>query len=93
MDTSIERGNWVNNIFHKCFTSFHFNKQKNKMTEILLTIFFISVLLFFLGSGPIRGFSITLGLGVVSTILCTMIISRLLINYFYILNPSREIEI
>ena len=51
MDTSIERGNWVNNIFHKCFTSFHFNKQKNKMTEILLTIFFISVLLFFLGSG------------------------------------------
>ena len=51
MDTSIERGDWVNNIFHKCFTSFHFNKQKNKMTEILLTIFFISVLLFFLGSG------------------------------------------
>ena len=51
MDTSIERGDWVNNIFHKCFTPFHFNKQKNKMTEILLTIFFISVLLFFLGSG------------------------------------------
>ena len=51
MDTSIECGNWVNNIFHKCFSSFHFDKQKNKMTEILLTIFFISVLLFFLGSG------------------------------------------
>ena len=52
-----------------------------------------AVILFFLGSGPIRGFSITLGLGVVSTILCTMIISRLLINYFYILNSNRKIEI
>ena len=42
---------------------------------------------------PIRGFSITLGLGVVSTILCTVIISRLLIKYFYIQNSKRDIEI
>ena len=58
-----------------------------------VTTLIAALILFFLGSGPIRGFSITLGLGVVSTILCTMIISRLLINYFYILNPNRKIEI
>ena len=48
---------------------------------------------FSLGLDLSEDFQLHLGLGVVSTILCTMIISRLLINYFYILNPNREIEI
>ena len=37
--------------------------------------------------------SITLGLGVFSTIICTMVISRLLINYFYIQNRERNLKL
>ncbi len=70
-----------------------FDQALRAILDANVTTLIAALILFFLGSGPIRGFSITLGLGVVSTILCTMIISRLLINYFYILNPSREIEI
>ncbi len=70
-----------------------FDQALRAILDANFTTLIAALILFFLGSGPIRGFSITLGLGVVSTILCTMIISRLLINYFYILNPNREIEI
>ncbi len=70
-----------------------FDQALRAILDANVTTLIAALILFFLGSGPIRGFSITLGLGVVSTILCTMIISRLLINYFYILNPSRELEI
>ena len=70
-----------------------FDQALRAILDANVTTLIAAVILFFLGSGPIRGFSITLGLGVVSTILCTMIISRLLINYFYILNPNRKIEI
>ena len=70
-----------------------FDQALRAILDANVTTLIAALILFFLGSGPIRGFSITLGLGVVSTILCTMIISRLLINYFYILNPNRTIEI
>jgi len=70
-----------------------FDQALRAILDANVTTLIAALILFFLGSGPIRGFSITLGLGVVSTILCTMIISRLLINYFYILKPNRKIEI
>ena len=70
-----------------------FDQALRAILDANVTTLIAALILFFLGSGPIRGFSITLGLGVVSTILCTMIISRLCINYFYIHNPNRNIEI
>ncbi len=70
-----------------------FDQALRAILDANVTTLIAALILFFLGSGPIRGFSITLGLGVISTILCTMIISRLLINYFYIQNSKRNIEI
>ena len=70
-----------------------FDQALRAILDANVTTLIAALILFFLGSGPIRGFSITLGLGVVSTILCTMIISRLCINYFYIHNSNRNIEI
>jgi len=69
-----------------------FNEALRAILDANITTLIAALILFFLGSGPIRGFSITLGLGVVSTILCTMIISKLLINYLYIQNNKRELE-
>lgn len=70
-----------------------FDQALRAILDANITTLIAAVILFFLGSGPIRGFSVTLGLGVLSTILCTMIISRLLINYYYINNNKRDIEI
>ncbi len=70
-----------------------FQQALRAILDANVTTLIAAVILFFLGSGPIKGFSITLGLGVVSTITCTVIISRLLIEYFYIKNSNREIGI
>jgi preprotein translocase subunit SecD/SecD/SecF fusion protein len=70
-----------------------FNEALRAILDANITTLIAAIILFFLGSGPIRGFSITLGIGVISTILCTMIISRLLISYIYIENNKRELEL
>ena len=70
-----------------------FSQAFRAILDANVTTLIAAVILFFMGSGPIRGFSITLGLGVFSTIICTMVISRLLINYFYIQNKERELKL
>ena len=70
-----------------------FQQALRAILDANVTTLIAAIILFFLGSGPIRGFSITLGLGVISTITCTMIISRLLIDNFYTKNPKRDISI
>ena len=70
-----------------------FEQALRAILDANITTLIAAVILFFMGSGPIRGFSITLGLGVISTIICTMIISRLLIDNFYTKNPKRDISI
>ena len=70
-----------------------FSQAFRAILDANVTTLIAALILFFMGSGPIRGFSITLGLGVFSTIICTMVISRLLINYFYINNKTRELKL
>ncbi len=70
-----------------------FSQAFRAILDANVTTLIAALILFFMGSGPIKGFSITLGLGVFSTIICTMVISRLLINYFYIRNKNRELKL
>ena len=70
-----------------------FSQAFRAILDANITTLIAAFILFFMGSGPIKGFSITLGLGVFSTIICTMIVSRLLINYFYISNKNRELKL
>ena len=70
-----------------------FSQAFRAILDANVTTLIAAIILFFMGSGPIRGFSITLGLGVFSTIICTMVISRLLINHFYINNKERELKL
>ena len=65
-----------------------FEQALRAILDANITTLIAAIILFFMGSGPIRGFSITLGLGVISTIICTMIISRLLIETIYIKNSN-----
>ena len=70
-----------------------FEQALRAILDANITTLIAAIILFFMGSGPIRGFSITLGLGVLSTIICTMIISRLLIEKLYIKNSKNELKI
>jgi preprotein translocase subunit SecD len=47
-----------------------------------LTTFIAVAVLFGLGSGPVRGFAVTLGLGIVTTVFTAFTLSRLIIAYW-----------
>ena len=47
------------------------------------TTFVVAVILYFLGTGPVRGFAITLGLGIVTTIVTAVTMTRMMIALWY----------
>ena len=44
-----------------------------------ITTLIAAIILFFMGSGPIKGFSVTLGIGVITTVFTSLMLSRALI--------------
>ena len=49
-----------------------------------------AIILFIMGSGPIKGFSITLGVGIFTTLFSVYFIARLLTSAYVIKNKQKE---
>ena len=47
-----------------------------------LTALIAAIALFWVGSGPIRGFAITLSIGIVSTLFTAYLVTRLIVAYW-----------
>ena len=58
-----------------------------------LTTFIIAVILFTLGSGPVRGFSITLGIGIITSVFTAIYVTRLLIVTWFDRARPKTIEV
>ena len=56
----------------------------------ILRHFISAIILFFLGSGPIKGFSITLGVGIFTTLFSVYFIARLLTALYVTKNKNKE---
>ena len=48
-----------------------------------ITTLLTALILFWFGTGPIKGFAATLSIGIVSTVFSNVIVARLVTNYFY----------
>ncbi len=71
------------------------NSFKRVFTTILdsnLTTLFTAVFLFGFGSGPIRGFAVTLIIGILSSMFAIMFITRFLINVFLIKKRKQRVK-
>jgi preprotein translocase subunit SecD len=44
-----------------------------------VTTFIAALILFFIGSGPVRGFALTLGIGIITTVFTAFTFTRLLV--------------
>ena len=55
-----------------------YTKSKTAIFDANLTTLLAAIILFFLGSGPIKGFSLTLGIGIFTTLFSVYFIARLL---------------
>lgn len=58
-----------------------------------LTTFFAALFLFWLGSGPVRGFGITLGLGLATTMFTALLVTRMLMTIWIAVRKPKTINL
>jgi len=57
-----------------------FEKSLSTLFDANITTLITAFILLLLGTGPIRGFAVTLGIGVLGSLFCALVVSRLLIE-------------
>ncbi len=67
-----------------------YNRSKTAIIDANITTLISAIILFFLGSGPIKGFSITLGVGIFTTLFSVYFIARLLTSLYVTRNKNKE---
>ena len=67
-----------------------YTKSKTAVLDANVTTLIAAVILFFLGSGPIKGFSVTLGVGIFTTLFSVYFIARLFTAYYVIKNKDKD---
>jgi SecD/SecF fusion protein len=70
-----------------------FNRAFATIIDSQSTAFVVAVILYFLGTGPVRGFAITLGLGIVTTIVTAVTMTRMMIAVWYHVKRPTSIPI
>ena len=65
-------------------------KSRSAILDANITTLIAAVILFFLGSGPIKGFAVTLGTGIFTTLFSVYFIARLLTSIYVIKNKNKE---
>ena len=70
-----------------------YEKALSAILDANITTFITAVILFALGSGPVRGFSITLGLGIMTSVFTAIYLTRLMIVMWFERRRPRTIEV
>ena len=67
-----------------------YTKSRTTILDANITTLIATIILFFMGSGPIKGFSITLGIGILTTLFTVYFIARLLTSVIVLRNKEKE---
>lgn len=70
-----------------------YEKALSAILDANITTFITAVILFAMGSGPVRGFAITLGLGILTSVFTAIFVTRLLIVMWFERRRPKTIEI
>ncbi|WP_319823867.1 protein translocase subunit SecD [Thalassovita sp.] len=70
-----------------------YDRALSAIFDANITTFIISVILFTLGSGPVRGFAITLGLGILTSVFTAIFVTRLFIVIWFERRRPKTIEV
>ena len=70
-----------------------FSRAYGTIIDSQLTTFIAGLVMFWLGSGPIRGFAVTLTLGIMTTVYTAFTISRLLVVWWLDVQKSRKVKL
>jgi len=67
-----------------------YTKSRTAILDANITTLIAAIILFFMGSGPIIGFSLTLGIGIFTTLFSVYFIARLLTVLYVSKNKEKE---
>ena len=67
-----------------------YTKSKTAILDANITTLLAAVILFFMGSGPVKGFSVTLGVGIFTTLFSVYFIARLFTSIYVSKNKDKE---
>ncbi|MFV0335419.1 MAG: protein translocase subunit SecD [Tropicimonas sp.] len=70
-----------------------YEKALSAIVDANITTFITAAILYAMGSGPVRGFAITLGLGILTSVFCAIYITRLLIVAWFDRRRPTTIEV
>ena len=70
-----------------------YEKAVSAIVDANITTFIAAVILFGVGAGPVRGFAVTLGIGIITSVFAALFITRLLIVTWYGWRRPATIEV
>ncbi|MCT8160054.1 protein translocase subunit SecD [Pseudoruegeria sp. SHC-113] len=70
-----------------------YEKALSAILDANITTFITAVILFVMGAGPVRGFSITLALGIITSVFTAIYVTRLMIVFWFERKRPKTIEV
>lgn len=70
-----------------------FQRAMTTIIDANVTTLIAAAVLFFLGSGPVQGFAVTLALGVMTTMFTAYLVTQLLIGYWFSWKRSKTLKV
>ena len=85
-----EKKNEKSNIFA---FDMGYKKAQSAVLDANITTLISAIILFFLGSGPVKGFAVTIGIGIITTLFSAYFFARHLTSFYVLKNKDKEISI
>ncbi|MCI2398877.1 protein translocase subunit SecD [Aliiroseovarius subalbicans] len=70
-----------------------YEKALSAILDANITTFITALILFIMGSGPVRGFSVTLGLGILTSVFTAIFVTRLMIVIWFERRRPKALEV
>jgi len=70
-----------------------YEKALSAIVDANITTFITALILYVMGSGPVRGFAITLGLGILTSVFTAIYVTRVIIVIWYSRKRPQKIEV
>ena len=70
-----------------------YEKALSAIMDANITTFLVAAILFFLGSGPVRGFAVTLGVGILTSVFTAIFVTRAIVVMWFERRRPKTIEV
>ena len=70
-----------------------YKKAQSAVLDANITTLISAIILFFLGSGPVKGFAVTIGIGIITTLFSAYFFARHLTSFYVLKNKDKELSL